>query len=389
MEFRILGPIEASRNGDRIALSGMKAQTVLAALLLARGRVVSDARLSTLLWGWNPPATMSAQIYTYVSRLRKRLGPEVDLVRQPPGYLILTNDARVDAVEFERLDTEGRRAHAERRFDRAAALLRSALDLWRGPALANVTEHLAEAELPRLEEAWTATLEHRIDADLAIGRHHDLVPELAGLVARFPVRESLRAQFMTALSHSGRQSDALNTYHQGRRLLADELGVDPGPELTRAYYAVLEGDLEHPAQARLVAVPPRPPQSEPSQVLPLAPSPATMPSAGIDLVGREEVLAALRSRLTENMPPPDQRAPDPGRTPRRVLLTGMPGSGKTALALSAATSLAAQYPDGRLYADLTRLDGTPADVRQVLLRLLRTLDPEGAPLDEGAKPSTT
>ncbi|MFE3637293.1 BTAD domain-containing putative transcriptional regulator [Streptomyces sp. NPDC059168] len=419
MEFRILGPIEALRNGDQIALSGMKAQTVLAALLLARGRVVSDTRLSSLLWGWNPPATMNAQIYTYVSRLRKRLGPEVDLIRQPPGYLIRTNDARVDTFEFERLDEEGRRAHAQQRFDRAAALLRSALDLWRGPALANVTEHLAEEEVPRLEEAWAGTLERRIDADLALGRHEDLMPELAGLVARFPVRERLRAQFMTALYRSGRQADALETYQQGRRLLAEELGVDPGPELCRAYRAVLDGDLEPPATALLVtaAFPSAAEKPAPAAVLALPPSPATLPSAGVDVVGRDALLADIGARLTAAGPHdglPSHRAPGAARetgrerlpghgrivpagagTPgapgsaspalRRVLLTGMPGAGKTALAVSVAASLAAHYPDGQLYVDLSGPDGAPGGLRQVLVRQLRALgDSEGCSLDTDA-----
>ncbi|MGW5049094.1 BTAD domain-containing putative transcriptional regulator [Streptomyces griseoluteus] len=389
----------------------MKAQTVLAALLLARGRVVSDARLSSLLWGWNPPATMNAQIYTYVSRLRKRLGPDVDLIRQPPGYLIRTGDARVDTFEFERLDEEGRRAHTAQRFDRAAALLRSALDLWRGPALANVTEHLAAEEVPRLEEAWAGTLEHRIDADLALGRHEDLMPELAGLVARFPVRERLRAQFMTALYRSGRQADALESYQQGRLLLAEELGVDPGPELARAYRAVLDGDLEPPATARLVTAAPPPVADRPAQaaVLTLPPAPATLPSAGVDVVGRAALLADIRARLTAAAPHRGssshatpaaahgtgrERPAGHGRTvpagartptappPRRVLLTGMPGAGKTALAVSVAASVAAHYPDGQLYVDLSGPDGTAGGLRQVLVRHLRALgDPEGCPPD--------
>ncbi|WP_328380535.1 NB-ARC domain-containing protein (plasmid) [Streptomyces sp. NBC_00440] len=405
MEFRILGPIEAARKGDRVALSGTKAQTVLAALLLARGRVVSDGQLSYLLWGWRPPATMNAQIYTYISRLRKRLGPSVALLRQPPGYLIRTNDAWVDIVEFERLDAQGRHARTEGRFEEAAALLRTALDLWRGTALANGTEFLAEVEQPRLEEAWAATLEHRIEADLAMRQHNDLVPELAGLVARFPVREKLRAQFMTALWRSNRQADALETYQQGRRILAEELGVDPGQELARTYHAALDGTLELPAEARTLA-------AQGAQPATVPPAPTTLPPAVVDVIGRSALLADIRTRLTgagslpdgaSEQPNPSSphaghrpyTAPRPGHhravwggpttldapaRPRRVLLTGMPGSGKTVLAVSAAASVAAHFPDGQLYAELSRPDGTPCDPRQILVRLLGAL---GDPDDTG------
>ncbi len=208
MEFRLLGPVEARDGARRIALSGSKVHTVLAVLLLARGRVVSDERLSELLWGWDPPATMNAQIYTYISRLRKRLGPGVDLVRRQPGYQLTAAGARIDVLDFERLDRLGRKALEERRFEEAADVFRSALSLWQGPALSNVTPYLAQVELPQLEEARTSTLEHRVDADLQLARHEPLVPELIGLVAQFPLRERLRAQLMTALYRCGRQAEA-------------------------------------------------------------------------------------------------------------------------------------------------------------------------------------
>src|ERR1051325_11456177 len=121
MDFQLLGPVEARQGERRISMSGAKVHTVLAALLLARGKIVTDDRLSALLWGWDPPATMGAQIYTYISRLRKLLGSEVELVRRPPGYLILTHDARLDTSDFERLGRLGRAALAERRCDAAHA----------------------------------------------------------------------------------------------------------------------------------------------------------------------------------------------------------------------------------------------------------------------------
>lgn len=127
MEFRILGSVEAVRGGERVALSGSKMHTVLAAMLLAQDRVVSDTRLSSLLWGWEPPATASAQIYTYMSRLRKQLGAEVEILRQPPGYVLRAPGAVVDLVEFRRLERDGRRALGERRFEDASESLWAAL----------------------------------------------------------------------------------------------------------------------------------------------------------------------------------------------------------------------------------------------------------------------
>lgn len=249
MEFQLLGPVEAREGGLRVPLAGAKIHTVLAALLLAQGRVVTDSRLSALLWGSAPPATMSAQLYTYVSRLRGRLGPRVDLVRRPLGYALLAPGSRTDLAEFERLHRLGRAALAERRWADADGPLRRALGLWQGPALANVTPYLADAELPRLEETRAAVLELRIGTDLALGRHGDLVPELTGLVAEFPVRERLRAQLMTALHGCGRRGDALRVYEEGRRILAEELGVPPSADLLHTRREVLSGARQTPPPA--------------------------------------------------------------------------------------------------------------------------------------------
>ncbi|MEV6163195.1 BTAD domain-containing putative transcriptional regulator [Streptomyces sp. NPDC052052] len=354
MEFRLLGPVEARDGARRVALSGSKVHTVLAALLLARGRVVSDGRLSELLWGWDPPATMNAQIYTYISRLRKLLGPHADLVRRPPGYQLVVFDARVDAVEFERLHEQGVTALREGRLPRASGLLREALALWRGPALSNVSPHLAEAELPQLEEAHTSCLEHRIEADLMLGRHQQLVSELTGLVTEWPVRERLRAQLMTALYRCGRQADALRLFHEGRAILAEELGVDPGPDLVAAYQDVLTGAPKPPV--RLFAAP--------------APAarPFTLPPALADFTARQAEFDELCAALA----PPADGARGTFR-PRRMLITGMAGIGKTALAVQAAHAMAGEFPDGLLYAPLRQEDGRPQDVAVVLARLLRAL----------------
>ncbi|MEU9197824.1 AfsR/SARP family transcriptional regulator [Streptomyces hundungensis] len=357
MEFRILGPVEARRDSECIVLSGTKIKTVLAALLLARGRVVSDAQLSRLLWGWSPPATVSAQIYTYISRLRMRLGESVRLERRLPGYALETGNARVDFVEFERLSRNGAEARAAGDVERAGALLRDALGLWRGPALSNVTEILGDAELPRLEEARAVTLENRIEADLELGRHSEVIPELTALVAEFPVRERMRAQLMKALYQCGRQADALTSFHEGRRVLADDLGVDPGTELTDVYQAVLTGGpLVDPAARRTAA-----------RTAPPAMLPADIP----EFTGRRAELAELRRLL----PPAEGRS----WHTRRFLVTGMPGIGKTALAVRAANECIDAFPDGQLYVNLSYPDGRPVDPRDLLVAMLRWLgEPVGA-----------
>ncbi|NED12736.1 hypothetical protein G3I33_14720 [Streptomyces sp. SID9124] len=382
MDFQLLGPVEARQGERRISMSGAKVHTVLAALLLARGKIVTDDRLSALLWGWDPPATMGAQIYTYISRLRKLLGSEVELVRRQPGYLILTNDARLDTSEFERLGRLGRAALAERRYEDAHELLRGALDLWHGPALANVTTYLADAELPQLEEARTAMLEHRVEADLALSRHQQIVPELTGLVTEFPLRERLRAQLMTALYRCGRQADALYVYRQGRRTLADELGVDPGADLNATYQAVLEGTLDLPRPPASVptsaphANTPQYPGGRAYASPPAVATPAMLPADIADFTGRESELSVLLGRLA---PPPAGR--QPVFRPQRMLITGMAGVGKTALAVHAAHAGAHHFPDGQLYANLCHADGTPKDPAEILVRLLRALGEPVAALD--------
>ncbi|MEU3527968.1 BTAD domain-containing putative transcriptional regulator [Streptomyces sp. NPDC038707] len=327
--------------------------TVLAALLLARGRVVSDARLSSLLWGWDPPATANAQIYTYISRLRKHLGDEVEIVRQQPGYRFVANGSRTDLHRFEELAQEGRDRLRRQEFEQAGELLRAALDLWQGPALANATEHLQDVERQPLEEARIRTLENRIDADLALGRHEQVTGELTALVAQLPTHERLRAQLMTALYRCGRQADALHTYHEGRKVLAEQLGVDPGAALDSTYQAVLGGELglESPAPITSGRYP---------EV------PAMLPPDIDDFTGRRAELAMLTSMIA---PAGDTDA----WRPRRFLLTGMAGIGKTALAVHAAHASAGRYPDGQLYVDLRGTDGAPRDACDVLVVLLRAL----------------
>ncbi|HEU5024001.1 MAG TPA: BTAD domain-containing putative transcriptional regulator [Spirillospora sp.] len=356
MEFFILGPVEARRSGASTALGGAKQKTLLAALLLAGGRIISDDRLSTLLWGEEPPTTSSAQIYTYVSRLRKQFGGEVEIVRRPPGYEIITHDSRLDYERFERLAADSRDGLRAGRHTEAAAAARAALALWRGPALAGTTRFLADTELPRLEEARMAALENRIEAELALRRAARLVPELTSLVAEYPLREQLRVKLMIALYQVGRQADAVGVFHDGRRILKEELGVDPGAALWDTYQAVLEG---HPSLE---------PQPAPLFARALGPlaaeAPAMLPPDIPDFVGRAEQFAELRD------PPP--RVPG-GSPPALLLLSGMPGVGKSALAVRAARARAADFPDGQLYADLGGGGGGHADPGRVLRAFLRAM----------------
>ncbi|MEV7094059.1 AfsR/SARP family transcriptional regulator [Amycolatopsis sp. NPDC051045] len=240
MEFRILGPLAVSRADGRPAvLGGRKPRTLLAALLLARGRVVPDERLISLLWDGERPSTVDAQVCTYVSRLRNALGRPARLVRAGRGYL-LTPGGTVDAEEFERLASAG---HVELRAGRpapAARLFRAALELWRGPVLADVAEPLRAGQAARFDELRLAALEGRIEAEIAAGDHLRAVPDATAFVLDHPMRERARALLMAALCASGRPADAVAVYHRGRKLLDERLGFAPGPALRAAYQRVLD-----------------------------------------------------------------------------------------------------------------------------------------------------
>ncbi|MER7166279.1 BTAD domain-containing putative transcriptional regulator [Micromonospora sp. NPDC000207] len=344
--------MSAWQGDGEVPLDGAKQRTVLAALLLARGRTVPDTRLCELLWGERPPATFAAQLYNYVSRLRKYLGDGVEIVRQWSGYLIRIGAGRLDLDEFERLAGLGRQALRTGEHREAARLLHAALALWRGTTLANVTDQLVEAEAHRMTELRMAVLEHRIDADLLLGRQVELVLELTDLVTTYPLHERLRSQLMTALARCDRQADALTVYHEGRRVLAEELGVDPGPALVEAYQAVLAGTPVPAVEAPAITDRGRRPMH-----------PAMLPPAADDFCGRAEELR----RLTGLLAGPAAAAPP------TALLTGMAGIGKTALALRAAHLCRPDFPDGQLYADLGGTRGNAPDPHDVLGWFLRSL----------------
>jgi DNA-binding SARP family transcriptional activator len=306
MEFRILGPLEVVEGRDRISLGPEKQRAVLAMLLLDANHTVPVDRLIDGLWGDGTPGNAVKAIHTYVSRLRKVV-PGERLRTRPPGYAIEVEPEELDLQRFERLLAEAQRASAGGDARAASATLQQALALWRGPALAEfVSEPFAAAEGGRLEERHLLALEERIDADLALGRHADVVGELERLVAAHRFRERLLGQLMLALYRSGRQAEALTAYRGGRNVLVDQLGIEPSRALHDLEGAILRQDAsldlapEPPATARR-----RPASREPQP-----------------FVGREQELQRLGDAL-------DDALAGQGWL---VLVSGEQGIGKTRVA---------------------------------------------------------
>ncbi|MFF7841905.1 BTAD domain-containing putative transcriptional regulator [Streptomyces ossamyceticus] len=354
LEFRLLGPVEAWHAGRPLRLGGPKPRALLAVLLLRAGQVVPADVLVDAVWGEDPPDTARALVQTYVSALRRALPADAaDAIEtRPPGYLLRRGVGRVDLAEFEALTAEGRQAAAAGDHEGAALLLRAAAALWRGPALGGVGDAL-RGEAGRLEEARQAALEERIAAELEAGGHEaELVTELTALVGAHPTWERLRGQLMLGLYRLGRQADALAVHAEGRAVLAEELGLDPGPELTGLYEAILRADPELLAPGTTAAA---------SRGAAVPRTVSLLPPAIGDFTGREEELAAVVAGLSgerEAMPV--------------VVVSGTAGVGKSALAVQAAHRVAGAYPDGQLYAELHGFS-EPVPPAEVLGRLLRAL----------------
>jgi DNA-binding SARP family transcriptional activator len=245
LDIRVLGPLEVEGDRGPLPLGGQKQRALLGLLVLNTGRVVATDKLLDELWGEHPPRTAATSLQNMVSQLRKTLGHD-RVETCPPGYRLNATPEETDLGRFERFVRDSR----ELRGDARAKTLRTALGLWRGPPLAEFAyEAFAQAEIRRLEELRLATLEERIDADLECGRHAELVGELEPLVAEHPFREQLRGQQMLALYRSGRQAEALQTYHAGRRVLVDELGIEPGRPLQELFARILRQDQTLEAEA--------------------------------------------------------------------------------------------------------------------------------------------
>ena len=262
MEFRLLGPLEVIEHDRSLALGGGRQLSLFGVLLLHANEVVSTDRLIDALWGRAPPLTAAKSIQVYVSRLRKELG-EGRLVTRAPGYALNVDRSELDLGRFEQLLSEARSAEPHE----AAQKLRRALALWRGPALAELAyEPFVQTEIARLEELRWLALEQRIEADLASGRHAELVGELEALVAEHPLRERLRCQLMLALYRSARQAEALGTYRRASRELSEQLGLEPSEDLKRLEQEILRQDPaldlgERPSSPRPAGPAPAPDRS--------------------------------------------------------------------------------------------------------------------------------
>jgi YVTN family beta-propeller protein len=241
-EFRILGLLEVRENGQPVDVGGGKQRALLAVLLLAAGETVSTDRLIDALWGESPPASGPNSLHAYVSRLRRALGSD-RLVRKRHGYQLVLEPDELDLDRFRRLLASGRELLRAGDAEQAADALAAALALWHGPPLSDFTyEPFAAAAIADLEELRLTALEERIEADLACGRHREVVPQLEVLVRGHPLRERLRAQLMLALYRSGRQAEALETFREGRATLVGELGLEPGPALQELERQILRHD---------------------------------------------------------------------------------------------------------------------------------------------------
>jgi predicted ATPase/DNA-binding SARP family transcriptional activator len=324
MEFRILGPLEVHDGAVPVAVPGAKERALLADLLVHAGRVVAADRLIEDLWGERPPGNPVNTLQGRVSALRRALGPvAARLATRPPGYRLDVDPEQVDAARFERLVADADRA-AARDPARALGLLAEALGLWRGPALAEFADRpWAQAEAARLEELRLAAVELRAELRLAAGRHGELVGELEALVATHPLRERPRGQLMLALYRSGRQADALRAYRETRAVLAEELGIDPSPELQRLHQAILTQD---PA---LDAVPDG--RRQP---------PHNLPERLTSFVGRDVELREVGKLLEQH---------------RLVTVTGPGGAGKSSFAVELARRALGGWPDGVWLVELAAL----------------------------------
>jgi predicted ATPase/DNA-binding SARP family transcriptional activator len=326
MDFRILGPLDVA--ADRaVRLGSLRQRTVLALLLIRPDEAVSTDRLVEELWGEDPPQTARHTLQTHVHQLRKGLGLDAGrLETRPPGYRLRLLPDELDALIFQDLTERGRRALTVGEPRTAASLLRQALGLWRGPPLADLPDVTAlEPERARLNGMRLAALEDRIEADLALGRHAGLVEELEALAAGHPYRERLWGQLMVALYRSGRQAEALAAYRRVRETLAEELGLDPGPDLARLQEQILIQDpvLQGPAPRPAVEV---------SQNLPVQRT---------SFVGRRRELAELQGLLQAR---------------RLVTVTGPPGVGKTRLALGVAARSLEAFPHGVFVVSLAEIE---------------------------------
>jgi DNA-binding SARP family transcriptional activator len=357
MRFQMLGPLRVWDGRNWSEICAAQQRTVLALLLIEAGRPVSTDRLVHEIWGESPPRSAVSTVRGYAMRLRRVLGKgaECPVVTRPHGYELLVEDGQLDVELFDGLVESGRRHLADGRLPAAVAQLSEALQLWRGPALADVPPTPTVAsEAARLEQRRLAVLDERLGAQLGLGRHADVVDELHRLVEEHPLRERSAAQFMLALYRCGRRAEALEAYRRIRTLLVTELRQEPGPELKALQQSVLVDDKH-------LAPPPRPAGPMVSRVVP-----AQLPPDVAGFTGRAEHLRELDMLLAAA-----------GR-PVICTVTGTGGVGTTALAVHWAHRVADRFTDGQLYVNLHGYaSGPPVQPIEVLTRFLLALGVPG------------
>ncbi|HEX6351749.1 AfsR/SARP family transcriptional regulator [Actinophytocola sp.] len=389
-EFRLLGALEVWVHGRRRQLGGSRQEKVLATLLLNVNTVVTTERLVDLLWE-DPPRTARRQVHNAIARLRWALGhARTVVVSDGPGYRAQVALERVDLYRFDRAFRAARRAAADGDWSTVGRTTEEALRLWRGPALAGLTGRMLEAAASRLDEQRLTAQELAVESRFREGAAADLIPELTELVAEHPLREGLRSQLILAMAKAGRQSEALEVYEQTRRLLAEELGLEPGPEMRALQRRILCSDATlNPSPASALAEPdaPAPVLDEVPAVtgndvvgdegpggfttVAALPRPCLLPYDIADFTGRGDEIAQLLAAAT---------APTKSATVVTAI-DGMAGVGKTTLAVRVAYLLADRYPDGQLFIDLhghTR-GRRPLEPTVALEFLLRSL---GVPADQ-------
>lgn len=364
MRFGLLGPPAVyDAAGEPHPLGSAKGRALLAALLLRPNRVVSVDELKDALWGDEPPASAHASLHNHVTRLRRLLAEEDRLRAVPPGYLLRVEPGELDTEVFEAHARTARAAHTRGDWPAVVEAARAGLALWRGSPLAGLydPDDGTPALVQRLRESRLLVLEWRYDAELHLGRHDGLGPELAALVAEFPLREAFHRQLMLVLHRMGRQAEALAAYQSLRRTLVEELGVDPGPAVQEAHQEVLRAPAAPAARQK-------------------APRPSQLPPAPAHFTGRDALIEELRTALTHGS--------GPAPAPAVAVVTGMAGVGKSALAVHVAHALRAEFPDGQLYFNLHGATPgmTPLDPGHALSALLRDLgvDPRQVPDEQDA-----
>ncbi|WP_255954680.1 AfsR/SARP family transcriptional regulator [Streptomyces odontomachi] len=355
LRFRVLGPVQVWRGHEKLSIGSPQSRAMLAALLLRDGRTVTAAELIDALWGDVAPPQALAAVRTYASRLRRSLGHGV-LVSESGGYAIPVTAESLDLLDAQHRWDAAQVARSAGDLPKARQQLHAGLTLWDGEPLAGMPGPFADTQRARLKEWRLQLLEARLDIDLELGRHGEVVSELTELAAAYPMRERLRELLMLALYRSGRQGEALAVYADLRRLLAEELGVDPGPHMAFLQERILAAD---PSLTRTGVEPAG--ETAPSSAGQVRPTqlPATVP----DFTGRTEVVEHLVGRLTETS------------APSMVIeaVVGFPGAGKTTLAVHVAHAVRSAFPDGQLYVHLQAPNGRPAEPASVLGAFLRAL----------------